>query len=497
MSDRITYTDVVHAPSMKDHNEWMPGGYFNNEVFAGGVMFALDRPLKTTLGKPQAGSTVLGFEYGTFTTMLNSGYSKVLSDATGGALDLITSYDFRNTVVMYYTLELNTPTGTLVYRNGTMSYSSDGDGHTGDFSNNVTSTISIGEIVAAYGSRRNLQSLMSTPGLISLGIDVGYGLVKGNLNTSLNTLVSGALIGTVQSMVSGKLTGMVASAFGVTSIGLGLVIGQVVSALVGELTEMALGLDNHFGFGGSYLGTDDQGNAQYADNQSRRGLAQNLKDVVATSYYDITGNLVSFGDNFMDTQYSDSQIDSALGQSIASPSADNPNHNTSGLDFGSGYGDSTNADGNNTSSSSDANAAAEAQSAVSANADNPNHDTSGLVSGSGSGDSGDSGRYCCTVMVKHELWKRRRLVQLGIWDKTQNIIWRTGYPIGGKLVAKVFDRPLLLNYYSKMMDGFYSTHILMKSRTWWTYQAYLYIYPIVYVTGIVELCLCKLGLKRI
>ena len=67
----------------------------------------------------------------------------------------------------------------------------------------------------------------------------------------------------------------------------------------------------------------------------------------------------------------------------------------------------------------------------------------------------------------------KRLKDLGVWDKKQNLIWRVGYQIGGKMVAKYYDKDERIDDYTKMMNAFYDTHILGKKRTIDTYRAYL------------------------
>ena len=272
---RVVHTQFSRNPSIKDRNEWIAGGYFANAVLAGGTMFAPDRPPGAIGSETQKGTFAGGLLNGNFNMLLNTGYAQVQSIAKGGLLDLITDYTFRSTVVAYYTIRLRTPGGGVVtYANGAISYN---EGSSDTAVNTTFSKMSLYEVEAVFNNRRSIADLMSTPGLINIGIDLGYGLKTGTLSTSIGAIVGGLAVGTVQSMVTNQATGIAARALGVTSLAAAAGINYAVGLVVEEVFEMAVGLDNHFGFGGEFVGYDADGTARYS---APVGFAQGMYDTV-------------------------------------------------------------------------------------------------------------------------------------------------------------------------------------------------------------------------
>ncbi|MDL0088689.1 hypothetical protein [Campylobacter gastrosuis] len=82
----------------------------------------------------------------------------------------------------------------------------------------------------------------------------------GNVPESIYSELKSAVVNTTAKLA--------VTAFGVTSVVGMFGIGLAVSAAIDEVFEMVTGLDNHFGFGGSYAGTTETGTRLYERPQS-------------------------------------------------------------------------------------------------------------------------------------------------------------------------------------------------------------------------------------
>ncbi|WP_169753617.1 hypothetical protein [Campylobacter mucosalis] len=82
------------------------------------------------------------------------------------------------------------------------------------------------------------------------------GVTQGRVNTAN---VPEAIYNSVKNMTLNTAVNTTVKALGVTSTVSTFAVSAVTSALVSEILETAFGLDNHFGFGGDFVGVDDVG----------------------------------------------------------------------------------------------------------------------------------------------------------------------------------------------------------------------------------------------
>jgi uncharacterized membrane protein YgcG len=99
-----------------------------------------------------------------------------------------------------------------------------------------------------------------------------------NFGMNLAESVTKEIIGQTVNRATAGLVG----AMGVTNPATATVVGMIVGSLVMEAFEVAVGLDSQYGYGGSYIGTDVYGRAQYAEIQGSFSArsAQQVKDLI-------------------------------------------------------------------------------------------------------------------------------------------------------------------------------------------------------------------------
>lgn len=103
------------------------------------------------------------------------------------------------------------------------------------------------------------------------------------------------------------------------------------------------------------------------------------------------------------------------------------------------------------------------------------------------GDSGgdDSGSYCCTKMVDHELWRtRREFAMMHKWHREQPQWWRDGYDVWGNVVAETLLAKKT-KFWTSVMQSFYDHHVKKQPLTFKSALANAIIYPGVFVVGMV------------
>jgi len=345
----------------------------------------------------------------------------------------------------------------------------------------------IGSVSSGYGDLAGIAAEMGKDSgfenSLEAAASAAYGPIGGIIAGSLYGAITGTganIAGNIAEHTIGTLTGVVSrtAVQGITaSLGITSTLGiMAATAVIGyalkQVVEVVLGLRSGFGFGGQLVGVD--GFDQHTDKFGKI-------DGVNTSVHPQYEPQMSFTTALADLLGMRTTTDNSMTAEARAQDALNSYYSANPSERGNtGYGSLASMSQQTASESNQRNNNAIADAAgMGDGGDN----TSG--SGSDGGRGGDGGaRHCCTVMVKHRLWRKKRLDDLGEWDKKQDILWRTGYQIGGKIVADFFNKKNRLPYYSKMMDAFYDTHILGKKRTIYTYQAYFFIYPIVYVTGL-------------
>ncbi len=275
---RQVATSIVDMPNFKDTNQWMPGGDLKNRRSNGGSAWGLKSPVTLGVTRPTEADPTVAFFAGGVMGMLNTGFVSVQSKAAGGLLlDLITDFDVRSTVVISYKVVVSMSDGTShTLKDGTYE-SGEGGGGKG---HTMTSSgpLNLSELKDAFDARTDLRTALSRP--IGLAIKVASSLYSGTFDLSnAKSMVQGAVIGTVQNMFQEQLISAGIKALGITNVGFAIGFSVIASAVLGELLEIGLGLDNNFGFGGEFVGYDANGTAVYG---GAIGWAQGVADMFST-----------------------------------------------------------------------------------------------------------------------------------------------------------------------------------------------------------------------
>jgi len=258
MQARRVTSEVVQLDNPKDRFQWYAGGNLRNETLAGGSMFDVGAT-PAVYNKPRDmgfASTILS---GNTLNMLNSGYGAVLGAMNATPfMDILTDYTLRQTAILLMHIEIRDSGGVVISSKTDVLWSSEGD-RNGDASNNTgtygtaAGTPDYGMLSKAMNAQTDLTSLTNPVSIAGFAFDLATGKLE-----SFEVAAVGGLIGTVNSTFTNVATRAAAQALGLTNMAAVGALGYTIGALVGELMEMAMGLDNSFGFGGEFVGTNPQ-----------------------------------------------------------------------------------------------------------------------------------------------------------------------------------------------------------------------------------------------
>lgn len=301
MSSQVLTTNY-HLSNPNDPSEWLAGGELRNESYPGGEYFS-------TLKMPSFNNKKASLDFsnvltlGLFTSYLLPSLTNINNIVNQFDLLNLYSLEVNETRVIQYTITI-TDTST---QNVLDTSSNDID--ISDYTNALTntSTLSLEDLNAINENSFNIVSMISNPNPISITVsivDLAYGK-----DMTFEQIIGAGLFGTVKSTMTSFVTNAVTQTLGLNNITQLLAAQTITGLIVGEFLEMALGLDNHFGFGGDFVGTDEYGNGLYAPEVSLEmglldtaleigsfGFADTLTynaDIVSPTLTDIFGNVVA------------------------------------------------------------------------------------------------------------------------------------------------------------------------------------------------------------
>ncbi len=260
----------TEIPNYKDPDQWLAGGNLRNDTFAGGNGYS---PTATpSLDNKEHSTDNNGMMLSEPLSLLNNGFNNVNYLVNGGLLDLMHENEMRNVQVISWTISLSSMAGVMLgYATGEHSFNnSDGDIH----NDSEQTTNDINDIF------ENRFSVSQDPVSISISI---LNSLTGDGMTIEKTLQAG-IVGTVMSGISNAITGVVTEMLGVKTIGVYLSTSLFVNVVFSELVQMALGLDTHFGFGGSFVGTSKDGWNKYEESYNLNQIKESLKETFGMDY---------------------------------------------------------------------------------------------------------------------------------------------------------------------------------------------------------------------
>ena len=231
----------VALPNPKDTAQWLGGGALRNETFAGGELFSLSTPAF-------ANKSAIGSEYnllaGNILSYVGYGFGALQDVMNTDSLFMDLLYDFEVAEMYMYNVSTTATDsdGNILYESSA-TYSNDSV----EFDTSM-SEMSLSELDDAWSNQTNLASMLQgNP--ITIGMTVFNVLT--NQEVSIETRFTGAVIGTVVSTFKGLAMSAASNMLGISGYG-ALGFGVIFGAVLGELAEMALGLDQAFGYGGEF-----------------------------------------------------------------------------------------------------------------------------------------------------------------------------------------------------------------------------------------------------
>lgn len=267
-SEVITY----EIPNAKDQMQWLAGGTFYNEKNPGGYLWSATNPLSSD-EKP-TNDLGLVINRGSIHPYLNEGFTEIQNTIRGfGFLDLLGDYTESKTTTYEVTVTVTSSDGSISIDT---KYVDGGEG-------SELASYSIGQSNMGVDA---IASMLSSPHMDLMSLNA-IGVVQFTITNTLNgklfssgkielgNIIGASLYNTAKNVFSQQLTMGIVNALGITNVYAAGLLSFGVGALVSEFMEYASGMDNHFGFGGDYIGKGFDGNSLYADKQ---GIADGLSD---------------------------------------------------------------------------------------------------------------------------------------------------------------------------------------------------------------------------
>jgi len=263
---KMVETRSVDLPNKKDRQEAiaLAGNVLGNETWTGDLWSPTSMgTLPTTKLNVDNNANLLN---GNLLTYLGAGIGSMMAFMQGGVLNLAFDDDIRETIILTIRLEM------IDVKSGTTISSRKIDYNSGDSSSELAPSkdmnpLSLQATLDAWESRSDIRTVLAR-NPIALSLSIFNHVTQDRV--SVETRLAGAVIGTVKGVFSELVSKSIAQAIGFAPTGIvpALAFASIVGSILTELTEMALGLDTHFGFGGEYVGTAMTGKHFYTQPMS-------------------------------------------------------------------------------------------------------------------------------------------------------------------------------------------------------------------------------------
>jgi|GEM_PF-6358584 len=228
------------------------GDYFHPSTFGAAKLFGLSENYITQQAM---------IEKGAIHTSLNNPYMSVLNLVNGG--EFIALYDFiknkQTTVVVLTTAVANVGTAYAVFTSDSDVSSFDLENLNAEFSSNIAA------MSAEMQKDSTFEDALESFGYSQFGA-LGYaaGGIVGGLLDDKDANIAENIAEAVAAEFKSKTIGVGLKALGITNPAVAAAVALGLGALLDESIEVAMGLDNHFGFGGDLAGVDMTGKGHYA-----------------------------------------------------------------------------------------------------------------------------------------------------------------------------------------------------------------------------------------
>lgn len=322
---------IIRNPS--DKKEWLPGGAFKNSTFAGGNFYNPLALLDVKFDSRPKLDLTTAIMTGAVFSYLNKGYSDLKNTINSfGFLDLLNDYKISKTII--YNVRVQISSYELINQDIILNLRVDGNGDNSSNSSSVTSskgTMNVSEINDAMNFQDDKSLVTDVLGVLGVHPSLALAIVtitdivqakEVQASTRVANFTINQAINTLSTALATKAVGIL----GITSIVGVLGILAVAKTVVTEAFEVAVGLDNHFGFGGEVVSlgklgvkTDDYG-----------ATVHSRKQEFAEGFLDTIKEIASLGSAYTDTynnpfnNFSNEEVDNAMAQADLSDYADNP-----------------------------------------------------------------------------------------------------------------------------------------------------------------------------
>lgn len=240
---------TVEAPNANNREEWLAGGELRNATYPGGAYYSPTK-IPSFDNKPcslDIGASLLKGYY----NYLNPSFTAINSFVNIGMFELLAQN--KESYFISYTIEIsNTNTLEILDSSSNIIDISDSSGFDHNFSNNDFSM----SPNASNMSRADIQQSLTTSASFSFENPISLAMsitnMMNNEDMSIEQGLMGMTVNTVTNNISMGISKSLAPALGIANpLGI-LGLTTIVGAIVTETMQMALGVDNSFGYGGEY-----------------------------------------------------------------------------------------------------------------------------------------------------------------------------------------------------------------------------------------------------
>ena len=244
MADYIV--EEIELPKLNDKYQWYPGGTLRNETYPGGVNFS-PTALPSLDLKVRYLDQSTALLNGLHSYILNPSFSAINSFINLGMFELIAMSERQSEISTYsVTVEIvDTVTNDILFSS---SRSSD-EFESVESIESLASSYTLNELSQIADNPIELsKNVFANPLIGVIHVASSFDTTQ-SIEVNLGRVAYGTVLGGLRNVAINKtLDALSLSARSMP----GLIVGSLIGAIINEAIEIAMGLDNSFGFGGEY-----------------------------------------------------------------------------------------------------------------------------------------------------------------------------------------------------------------------------------------------------
>ena len=283
VSDTTTYN-----PNVMDN--WLAGSEYYKSTYAGNINFSPTSFANGKIFEQNNKSYTLDTSYlkGSLNLFLNPPFADIINFMIVG--NFINLFDFTTQKYVKVFVYVKNVNGNIFYA-GIDATDFSGDGNDlNDSLDGLAKSLGYGTDAPSQGEWST--ELSKIGGMFGFGGYMAGGIIGGLMDDNPSASIGGFAINTAEDMVSSQITSGLVNAFGITNMAQVTVMGMVVSSVVSETFEVAVGLDAHFGFGGDITGLRDG----ISDLNNHYSAPETFHDFIANSF---VGSFLNMEDDYL------------------------------------------------------------------------------------------------------------------------------------------------------------------------------------------------------